>query len=260
MCTEECIQQEIATSIFEGERDCDLISEQAFSNYSRCFASCGGCILQESWDLIFDYFSTERMQDVAKRCALKFREASGEECPLLTRRRAESFIQKTKENADINVSEFFAEFIGTTTVPSIIETENTISQTSTFESTVPDIVETEHTISQTITPESTVPSIIETEHTTFYTSTLESTNSQISTLEPSNFKPPANEIDSSNVCEFRNGQFQLTCVQLILLGFVMSILNLAVLLSVYKFSSRTYKYKPDHGQSYEMNSIGNGRH
>jgi hypothetical protein len=219
MCTESCIQKTIAMSIFKRERDCDVISEQAFSNYSRCFASCGGCLLQESWDLILDYFPTERMQDVAKRCAFKFREASNEECPSLTRKRTESFIQKTKNKMNIDVSEYFMEFIGTTTI------EATISDTTIAESTSSD-------------------------PTTFDPTTSESPN----------FETLSNEIDSSNICEFRNGQFQLTCLQLSLIAFVMLILILFSLLSVYKFSSRTYMYKPNREQNFEMNLIANDIH
>lgn len=71
MCTEKCTLLSIKHRIDKNQKDCNLMSKQARSKYSYCFALCGGCRLKKSRDRIINDLSTNHKWDFSINCSKK---------------------------------------------------------------------------------------------------------------------------------------------------------------------------------------------
>jgi hypothetical protein len=120
-------------SIFNNETSCSVISQQAFGNYSICFAKCGGCFLPESWSLIYDMLEslpTDLIYGFAVECAKEFGIDMNKESPSSLAKKAKSFINLAKEKKGVDVSHHFVKFTTTTTPqPTSLTTEKSKSTT-----------------------------------------------------------------------------------------------------------------------------------
>jgi hypothetical protein len=231
ICTEGCIQQTISSSINEGEKSCPVISQQAFGNYSVCFAKCGGCFLPKSWDLIYDMFenlSINLIGEFAEQCAREFREATNSEFSSSLDKIAKSFIDLAKEKKRVDVSHHFTEFTTTTTSqPTSLTTEKSKSTTLNMEFTT----------------------------TTSQPTSLTTEKSKSTTLKTS-----GNQNDMYNtgyVCEFRSNIFNISCLRLSLI--IVSILILIVIVCVYESALKSSQHRSGQGPIVEMTPLANNR-